>query len=218
MPRQPFPGYITAIEPQAKTRKHLGQRLNVFVNERFSFAIDASLVARHDLHPGMELDAVALSALLQADGDARAYARALHFLSYRTRSTAEVRSRLERDAWPEEVIARVIERLATEQLLNDTTFAAAWVEHRSLSRPRGARALRQELRHKGVGREEVDAALPDSEQEVENAVVAMQSKLRLWAGLEERERNQKIIQFLQRRGFNYGTAKAALAQIEQDEE
>lgn len=218
MLRQPFPGYITAIEAQAKSRKHLGQRVNVFVNERFSFAIDAGLVARHDLRPEVELDAATLSALLQADGDARAYARALHFLSYRSRSTAEVRSRLERDDWPEEVITRVVARLANEQLLNDATFAATWVEHRSLSKPRGARALRQELRHKGVGREEVDAALPDSEQEIENAIAAMQSKLRLWGALDERERHQKIIQFLQRRGFNYGTAKAALAQVEAEAE
>jgi len=216
MARQPFPGFITAIEPQAKARKHLGTRVNIFINGRFSFALDAGLTQRHDLHPGLEITADFLSDLLREDGDARAYASALQFMGYRTRSTAEVRSRLERDAWPPEVIDRVLARLAHEHLLNDATFAATWVEGRSLSKPRGAYALRQELRRKGVAKEEIDAALPDADQEVDNAVAAAQPKLRLWAGLEERERRRKTLEFLQRRGFNYGTAKAALARLEED--
>ncbi|MDQ3814591.1 MAG: RecX family transcriptional regulator [Armatimonadota bacterium] len=218
MPRQPFPGLITALEPQAKSRRHLGTRVNVFVNGRFSFALDVDLVSRHDLRPGVEIDATLLSELLREDGDARAYARALHFMGYRARSSKEVRDRLARDAWPEEVITRVLERLAQENLLDDATFAATWVENRSLSKPRGTRALRQELRQKGVAREEIEAALPDAEQEIENAVAAAQARLRRWASLDERERRTKIIEFLQRRGFNYSTAKAAVNRLEEEAE
>src|SRR5215212_7175344 len=170
MSRQPFPGIVSAVEAQAKTRRHLGERVNVFVNGKFSFALDADLALRRDVRPGMRLDADQLSQLLAEDGDARAYARALHFLGYRIRSAQEIRARLQRDDWPDEVIERVLARLHDEHLIDDAHFAAAWVENRSLSRPRGARALKQELRGKGVGREEIEAALPDDEQEIENAV------------------------------------------------
>lgn len=214
MAREPFPGLITDIEAQSRVRRRLGQRVHVYIGGKFSFAVDADLAARYELAPGRVVRADVLEELLAEDGDARAYARALHYMSYRLRSAAEIRARLERDQWTPQVIDRALARLAREGLLNDADFAVQWVVNRSLSRQRGARALRQELRLKGVAREEIDAALPDSEQEIENAVAALQPKLRQWAGLDERERRQKIIQFLQRRGFSYGTARTALQRLE----
>lgn len=217
MARQPFAGIITGVEAQAKTRRHLGERVNVFIQGKFSFAIDASLAARRGLQAGRRLDNEELASLLQEDGDAKAYARALHFLGYRIRSAQEIRVRLKRDEWPEEVIERVIERLQEEKLVNDAQFAAAWVENRTLSRPRGGRMLKQELRQKGVGREEIEAALPDSDMEIENAIEALRPKLRLWEKLETRERERKIIEWLQRRGFSYSTARAALREMADNE-
>ena len=216
MPREPFPGAITALESQAKVRKHLGQRVNIFINDRFSFALDASLVMRHGLRLGFVVTKELLTELLREDGDARAYARAVHFMGYRVRSIAEVRARLERDEWPNAVIDRVLQRLAAEGMLNDTNFAATWVEHRSLSRPRGAYALTQELRRKGVARDDITAALPDSEQELDNAVAALRTRLRLWEKLDERARQEKVLGFLQRRGFSYSTARAALRQVDDE--
>ncbi len=217
MPQQPFPGIVTSVEAQAKTRRHLGERVNVFVDGKFSFALDAGLAARRGLRAGRRLSAEEIAALLGEDGDARAYARALHFLGYRIRSAGEIRERLKRDEWPEEVIDRVVERLTEERLVDDAHFAAAWVENRSLSRPRGARLLKQELRQKGVGRDEIEAALPDDEMEVANAVDALRPKLRLWEKLEVRERERKAIEFLLRRGFNFSTARAALREIADNE-
>ena len=218
MPRQPFAGVITGVEAQAKTRRHLGERVNVFIGGKFSFALDASLAARRGLRPGRSLDNAEIATLMQEDGDAKAYARALHYLGYRIRSAGEIRDRLKRDEWPEEVIERVIERLHREKLVDDASFAAAWVENRSLSRPRGGRMLKQELRQKGVGKEEIEAALPDSEMEVVNAIEALRPKLRLWEKLESRERERKIIEWLQRRGFSYATARAALREMADNED
>lgn len=220
MSRQPFPGTISAVEAQTKKRKHLGARVNVFIDDQFSFALDAMLAMQHGLRPDLEIGPALLDELLRLDGDARAYARALHFLSYRPRSEAEIRARLERDEWPEAVLTRTIERLRHEKLLNDAEFATMWVEGRSLSRPRGGRMLRHELSRKGVPREVIADALPDADHEIENAVTAARTKERSWSALDEKARREKMLAFLQRRGFNYGTARVALQrlQAEADEE
>ena len=210
MPRQPFPGFISSVEAQSKTRKHLGVRVNVFVNEKFSFALDAALANRRGLTAGRQISSDELTALLAEDGDAKAYARALHFLGYRIRSAQEISTRLKRDEWPDDVIERVLARLVEEKLLDDSQFAAAWVENRTQHRPRGARLLKQELRQKGVEKETIEAALPASEDESENAFVALQPKWRLWGKLEERERDRKAIEYLQRRGFAFSVARAAV--------
>ena len=44
-------------------------------------------------------------------------------------------------------------------MLDDETFARAWVESRDRARPRGERALQNELRLKGIDRAVVDLVL-----------------------------------------------------------
>ena len=214
--KQPFPGTITRIEEQSRTRKHLGARVNVFIDDKFSFALDAKLAQQSALQTGVVISQSTLSHLLQEDGAAKAYAKAIYFMGYRPRSEREIRERLKRDEWPDEIIDSVVERLREEKVLNDAQFAATWVENRSLFKPRGAYALRQELRGKGVARDEIEAALPNSDEESENALAALATKRRTWERLEGREREQKMIQFLQRRGFNYSVARVAIKQFDED--
>ena len=44
-------------------------------------------------------------------------------------------------------------------MLDDEAFARTWVESRDRARPRGERAIREELRLKGIDRETVDLVL-----------------------------------------------------------
>lgn len=218
MSHQPHAGTITAVVAQERVRKHLGTRINIFVDDTFSFALDRDVVIQYGLRRGLVLSPDNLEKLLQHDGEARAYARALHFLSYRARSSKEIRERLARDDWPETVINRVLERLMRDGLVNDQDFANVWVENRSHSKPRGARVLRQELRAKGVQSETIAQSLPDDEQERANAIQALRPQRRKWQDLDERAQRDKAIAFLQRRGFNYSIALAALRTLAEEDE
>lgn len=218
MKNQPFPGTISVVIAQERVKRHLGPRVNVFIEGKFSFALSLDLAYKHGLKPGMKLDDKALAALLREDGEAKALVTAANFIGYRPRSKAEVRTRLERDEWSEEVIARVIERLENAKMLDDASFASAWVGSRERSKPRGSRLLQQELRQKGVAKEEIEAALPDADSEVENALAALAKVERKLAPYEGRERDQKAIELLMRRGFSYGTIKDALRRESEAEE
>ena len=166
----------------------------------------------------MTIDAAFLEQLLREDGETKALTTALNFIGYRPRSEAEIRTRLERDEWNETVIAACIAKLRELKFLDDAQFAADWVGSRSRSKPRGARLLKQELRHKGVEKEQIEAALPDANEEIENAVAALGKLERKLAKWEGRERTQKAIEMMARRGFGYGTVKTALARLEEEEE
>jgi regulatory protein len=214
MRKEPFPGRISAVVAQQKLRRGLGRRVNVFIEDRFSFALDAGLAIDRGLRPGLVLDADALNGLLHEDGDARAYARALSFLGYRPRAEKEIRDRLARDEWPESVTDRVIEKLRTDGLVDDAAFATLWADSRG--RTRGSMRLSQELRQKGVGKEEIEAALPDADTETGAAVEAARRKWESYAGLEARERREKTLQWLQRRGFNFNIARAAVRVLQEE--
>lgn len=210
MKTQPFPGVISMIVAQERVKKHLGARANVFVEGKFSFALSLELVYKHGLKPEMRLDAAQLAALLREDGEAKALVTAANFLGFRPRSKDEIRKRLARDEWSDEVIERVLERLETAKLLDDAQFATNWVGARERSKPRGSRLLQQELRQKGVSKEEIAAALPDAESELQNALAALGKLERKLAPYTGRDREQKAIEHLMRRGFSYSTIKTAL--------
>ncbi|MFH0750297.1 MAG: regulatory protein RecX [Chloroflexota bacterium] len=84
---------------------------------------------------------------------------AARFLEARARSVGEVRRRLRDAGYRADLIEGAIERLTDLGMLDDAAFARAWVESRDRARPRGARALRDELRRKGVRAQDVEAAL-----------------------------------------------------------
>ena len=63
---------------------------------------------------------------------------ACHFLSFRSRSEAEVRRRLTR-RFPPELVDRVIEALRNKKYLDDEEFAQRWRLQRERFQPRGRR-------------------------------------------------------------------------------
>ena len=96
-------------------------------------------------------------------------AAAARFLEVRPRSVAEVRRRLRSAGYSAALVEGAVVRLVELGFLDDAAFARAWVESRDRARPRGERALRVELRQKGVGREETDEALGERRDEADSA-------------------------------------------------
>ena len=86
---------------------------------------------------------------------------AARFLEARSRSVAEVRRRLGGAGYRGDLIEAAIVRLSELGMLDDDTFARAWVASRDRARPRGERAIREELRQKGIERTTVDVVLED---------------------------------------------------------
>jgi regulatory protein len=86
---------------------------------------------------------------------------ATRFLEARSRSVAEVRRRLTGAGYQTSLVEQAIARLGDLGVLDDESFARAWVESRDRARPRAERALRDELRLKGIDRALVDLVLAE---------------------------------------------------------
>ena len=79
---------ITAIEPQQKNP----QRVNIYLDGEFAFGL--AVVVAAWLKVGQELGEEKIASLKMQDEREVTYQKALHFLSYRPRSSAEVRQNL----------------------------------------------------------------------------------------------------------------------------
>jgi regulatory protein len=193
-------GKITALRFQKRNKN----RVNVYIDGQFAFGL-AAIEAAH-LQVGQTLSADDIARLQRQDEVEKAYERALNFLSYRPRSEAEVRRNLRKKKVNDEVIDKAVDRLTRAGLLNDREFARYWVENRLQFNPRGARALRHELRRKGVSTSIIDDALADLD-ETDAARKVAEAGARRLANLEAREFRRKLGAYMARRGFSYAVIK-----------
>ena len=123
-----------------------------------------------------------------------------------SRSQSEMCTYLGKKGYDANLVAVVVERLLARGYLDDQAFAQFWVENRSRFRPRSARALRYELRQKGVSGVTIDEALSDLDED-EIAWNAVESKLYRWDTLEKRDLEHKVMAYLNRRGFSYSICR-----------
>ena len=86
--------------------------------------------------------------------------KAVHLLSFRPRSAAELKQR---------GLGAVIPQLIELDLIDDQKFAQWWVEQRVNSNPRGNIGLKAELQQKGIDREIIDSVLLSKDQETDLA-------------------------------------------------
>ena len=104
----------------------------------------------------------------------------LRLLTARARTRAELAGQLQKRGYPDDVSARVLDRLTEVDLLNDTQFAEQWVHARRATVGKGKRALAAELRTKGVGNDVIAATLDgiDASTEHDRAADLVRAKLR----------------------------------------
>ncbi len=197
---------ITAIEPQ----QHDPDRVNIHLDGTFAFPL-ARMVAAW-LKIGQELSEEKITSLQNEDAVEKAHRQALLFLSYRTRSAAEVRQNLQKHKVPEDVIERTLVKLQESRLVDDDQFAHAWVENRSSFRPRSLRLLSVELRQKGLSAETAQAALQGLDEQA-LAYQAGLKKLRRLEGLEWQDFRRKLSGYLARRGFPYSVIASVVGQL-----
>ena len=135
---------------------------------------------------------------------------AFRFLGYSARSRSEMQKRLERDGFPEEVIAAVLAECKARGWIDDEKFARDWIADRADRKGYGRTRLAAELRNRGVDPETVGEAMEavDDDAELARAVAAARPKwpaARLadldFSALQAEKR--RLANFLQRRGFNW---------------
>lgn len=209
---------ITALQPQATNP----DRINIFVDDSFLMGANALIVLQMTLKVGQELSAAQVEQLRHDETLQQAVDRAYNYLSFRPRSREEVRRYLRRKETPPELIDAVLARLSHLNLINDHDFASFWIETREQFSPRGAQALKNELRMKGVEREVVDE-LVSNEQDDERALAAGRKKafsLIRTPGIDFATFRTRLGSFLQRRGFSYAvatkTVKALWQELKED--
>ena len=183
---------------------------------RASFSLDPELAKRENVVVGASIDVERLQNLESSDQLALAQAKIDDLASRRPRSEAEIRARLRKAGWNDQIVEQAITQSRQYGALNDQAFVDWFINARGIGDGKGWYQVSSELSFRfGIDRELIDAAAAKFATEESLATAVRRSR----AGLDLTEsRDQKrFIDRLARRGFNYAQARQVLDQSEQEE-
>ncbi len=148
-----------------------------------------------------------------------ARALCLRLLTARARTRAELAGQLAKRGYPDDVSARVLDRLTDVGLVDDAGFAEQWVHSRRANTGKGKRALAAELHTKGVGKDVITAVLgginPAAERGRAEQLVRARLRRENLGDADDAPVSRRLVAMLARRGFDqtmaYDVVSAELA-------
>lgn len=149
--------------------------------------------------------------------DANLYA--IRLLGYRGRSESELRDRLARKGFRQDVIDSTLLRLKEAGLVNDRTLAANLKRQALEGRLLGYRGAKTFMLKRGLSRPVVESVLGyDEETELGNAVKFLDKKITAMRSYPSGERKRKLWNLLARRGYSQDVIRKAMRDFNFDEE
>jgi regulatory protein len=132
----------------------------------------------------------------------------LRLLTAAPRTQAELATALRRRGIPDNAAQAVLARFAEVKIIDDATFARAWVESRHHGRGLAGRALGAELRRKGVAPVDIAGALEElaPDQELATARELVARRLPGTRGQPGPARMRRLTGMLARKGYGPGLA------------
>ena len=202
---------ITKIEYQKKDP----ERVNIYVDGEFFCGISLNVLAQENLYEGLTIDEQTLDRILKEDLESRFMNRAVEYLSRTVKTEFQVRQYLKnlkfkkKGVWFNEDIQldwdllfeQIIDSLKKYKYIDDEEFAHAFVQSRLNVKPRGKSVLISELLSKGVSKE---IAQRVCDEEITDELDVLRNAFRKRFKDEKFNiRNQKMVGYLLRKGFNW---------------
>lgn len=184
-------------------QKNNEQRYNIYLDEQFAFAVDESTLIKFALTKGKVLEPFEIDEMIFDDEIAKAFNRALTYLSYQMRSIFEVKKKLKESGFGEAVVQEAIHKLSALGLLNDETYSKALLETKKRTMKKGPRAIRQDLQKKGIHRELQEEVLAtfSADEQIAMARQLVEKELRGRNQKTPMQQKQKLQDLLMRKGY-----------------
>lgn len=178
-------------------------RYNVYLDGHYAFPVTESVLVQFRLMKGMELDKDQVRAITTANQQAQAYSQILDYLSYQMRSESEVIKKLHELETPEKFIAPIMAKLRDRRLVDDHQYAISYVQTMMTTSLKGPGVIRQHLRLKKIGENDIAAALQNFtvDDQLEHARKLAQKLFKRYRNQPTFRQEQKVRQGLMTKGY-----------------
>lgn len=196
---------ITDIKPQVKNPT----RCNVYLDNAFYCGLELETVMRYRLKAGDDIEKERLDEIQSDSETARAFDKALSFISLSKKTKKQVRDYLTKKGYTDKTIDCALEKMQSYAFIDDEDYARDYA--RSVSANKGKRLIALELKRKGVSDADASAALDEFGDELPSATAVAEKYAK--NKKKNRENLLKCYKYLLSKGFSYDTAKQAADEI-----
>ena len=218
---------ITSIESQKSNLKRSekkGKRFNIYVDDKFAFALGEESLLKFKLAKGLTLNPQQVAQIQKTEQEIKLTGYAINFLSFRPRSEKEIKDYLIKkiatrekikynDAKESSLINSVISKLAKYGYVNDVEFANWFIASRNRTKQKAQRIVKIELKQKGIADNIIQDLMQPSENELQIAIKVLEKKRKVLEKLLTVEAKRKAYYYLGSRGFEFDTIKEAFAKF-----
>jgi regulatory protein len=190
---------------------------DIFIDDEFGFSVSSkNVLQKFGLEQGRIFQPDEFYELSRKIEFFEAEYILLEFLKYRFRSKKEILRKLASKKISQPTIDALIAKYQEKGFINDEDFAESYMLDLISHHPQGNYSITQKLKQKGISNEIIQRLSKkylSGETEYEMAVRELSKRKIKYMKLELRERRNKALAFLQRKGFSYTCAKKCVDEI-----
>jgi regulatory protein len=179
-------------------------------------AVPVALIHQYNLKTGVVLTSAQVNQLVSESEQYLCEREIARLLALREHTTGELRLKLKRKGFPEQTIAKLIEKFAAQRLLDDPRLAMSLARRALERKPSGRPFLVAVLRRKMIERSLAERTVDQVLEEIDPTAAAVRALEQKWPNLDQiqvESVRSKAYSYLSRRGFDYQTARAACNEV-----
>jgi len=204
-------GVITSIRRNVKN----AGRCSVFVDDEFLAACPIDVALALGLRKGLAMSDELERRLRAEDRRMVLRQKAYRFATYKPRTERDIRRFLDRAEATEEESADVLRWLAEFRLIDDAEYARRFIDASRQRKPLSPAMMRRTLLGKGLSESIVESAIaaetdPDDAHRAARTVA--RKKLRMITSDDIRSTEDKLVRFLQYRGYTWDVIKGVISE------
>ncbi|MDZ5252865.1 recombination regulator RecX [Clostridium sp. LIBA-8841] len=208
-------GKITSIEVQKRNTN----RVNVYVDEVFTFACDAELIYKQGIQKDVVIDVESIKEIVKEDEFIKCKNSALRTVEKTYKTEKELKDKLLGRGFEEDTIRKAIDFLKEYNLLNDEKYAEMYIKDRL--RTQGRNKIKYALIRKGISEEILLDKLSNVDEEDENDT-AFKLAEKKYNILKKKESDkyklsQKLFRFLLSKGYDYDCCNSVVRRLTNNE-
>lgn len=176
-------------------------KYKVYIDGEYAFILYKKELSRYRIAVGQEMEHDVYWRIRTEIVGRRAKLRAMHLLNDMGRTELQLRQKLERDAYPEDIIEEAVSYVKSFGYVNDENYARVFIEGRKNKKSR--REIFAALVQKGIDKEVIERVFEEyyEEADARNAIAEILKKKHYDPEKADRKEMQKILGYLTRKGF-----------------
>lgn len=201
-------------------QKHNKSRMSVFVDGEYSFSLDDTDIVFLGIKVGKEITRSQIDEYNHRCNYTKAFSLALDFISRKAATKKQIKDKLIKFGYDEDIITMVCEELNQLGYLDDVQYAKELAKDMISYKKQGKTRIIMELKRRGISQEDIKEALSEIDFCEEDSISAHLAKKFMNSDLSDIKTKEKAMRYLLYRGFSHADATEGIERFagEQTEE